>query len=127
MFSRLLVVSFVSGVAWFTSYSPPQSPFDLRANYTKTEHQVAMRDGVKLFTIVHAPKDQSRRHPFMLHRTPYGSPPYGADTFRASLGPSAFGPIVPTTFFRTAAPSRAFGSVSATAQLTLGVFAGVLP
>jgi putative CocE/NonD family hydrolase len=87
MVTRLLVVTLVSGLAWSTYQATP--PFDIRANYTKTEHQVAMRDGVKLFTIVYAPKDQARRYPFMLHRTPYGSPPYGADAFRASLGPSA--------------------------------------
>jgi hypothetical protein len=66
-----------------------QAPFDVRANYTKAEHLVPMRDGVKLFTIVYAPKDQSVRYPFMLHRTPYGSPPYGLENYRATLGPSA--------------------------------------
>jgi putative CocE/NonD family hydrolase len=50
---------------------------------------VPMRDGVKLFTIVYTPKDASTTYPFMLHRTPYGSPPYGPDTYRGSLGPSA--------------------------------------
>ena len=65
----------------------PASP-DVRALYVKSEHQIPMRDGVKLFTIVYAPKDQSQRYPFMLHRTPYGSPPYGPDAYRATLGPS---------------------------------------
>src|SRR5687767_3598637 len=66
----------------------PQAPFDVRAAYTKTEHMIPMRDGVKLFTIVYAPKDQSQRYPIMLHRTPYGSPPYGPDNYRRTLGPS---------------------------------------
>jgi uncharacterized protein len=65
-----------------------QTP-DLRATYTKAEHMVPMRDGVKLFTIVYAPKDASTTYPFMLHRTPYSSPPYGPDAYRGSLGPSA--------------------------------------
>ncbi|HYN08061.1 MAG TPA: CocE/NonD family hydrolase [Vicinamibacterales bacterium] len=87
---RVVLVAGLVAIAVWTSLRPAaQAPFDIRANYTKTEHQIAMRDGVKLFTIVYAPKDQSRRYPFMLHRTPYGSPPYGADAFRASLGPSA--------------------------------------
>jgi putative CocE/NonD family hydrolase len=65
---------------------------EIRAAYVKSEHLVPMRDGVKLFTIVYAPKDASTQYPFMLHRTPYGSPPYGPDAYRASLGPSpAFG------------------------------------
>ena len=62
---------------------------DIRAAYVKTEQMIPMRDGVKLFTIVYAPKDASVRYPFMLHRTPYSSPPYGPDAYRASLGPSA--------------------------------------
>jgi uncharacterized protein len=66
----------------------PQAP-ELRATYTKTEHRVPMRDGVKLFTIVYAPKDQSQTYPIMLHRTPYGSPPYGPENYRRTLGPSA--------------------------------------
>jgi putative CocE/NonD family hydrolase len=66
----------------------PQAPFDVRAAYAKTEHMIPMRDGVKLFTIVYAPKDQSQRYPIMLHRTPYGSPPYGPDNYRRTLGPS---------------------------------------
>lgn len=65
-----------------------QEPFDIRANYTKSESMVPMRDGVRLFTIVYAPKDSSRKYPFLLHRTPYGSGPYGPDQYRRSLGPS---------------------------------------
>jgi hypothetical protein len=66
--------------------TPPGS--DIPARYTKAEHMIPMRDGVKLATIVYTPKAASERYPFMLHRTPYGSPPYGPDTYRATLGPS---------------------------------------
>ncbi|MBK9238666.1 MAG: CocE/NonD family hydrolase [Acidobacteria bacterium] len=66
-----------------------QAGADIRAAYTKSEQMIPMRDGVKLFTIVYTPKDTSAPYPFMLHRTPYGSPPYGADAYRATLGPSA--------------------------------------
>src|SRR5262245_30085590 len=65
-----------------------QAAVDIRAAYMKAEHLVPMRDGVKLFTIVYAPKDTSVKYPFMIHRTPYGSPPYGPDQYRATLGPS---------------------------------------
>jgi uncharacterized protein len=66
----------------------PATPFDVRANYTKSEHQIAMRDGKKLFTVVYAPKDTSRTYPFLMERTPYSAGPYGADAYRNSLGPS---------------------------------------
>jgi uncharacterized protein len=65
-----------------------QDAYDIKANYSKSEHMVPMRDGVKLFTIVYAPKDSSQKYPILLHRTPYGSPPYGPDAYRATLGPS---------------------------------------
>lgn len=77
-------------LAWLAAGpgAQPQQPLDLRATYTKTEHLVPMCDGVRLFTIVFAPRDQSQPYPIMLHRTPYGSLPYDPDSYRASLGPS---------------------------------------
>ena len=50
-------------------------------NYTKTEVMIPMRDGVKLFTAVYTPKDNSSKHPFLMTRTPYSSGPYGADKY----------------------------------------------
>ena len=61
----------------------------VKANYTKFEYRIAMRDGKKLFTAVYAPKDESEKHPILLMRTPYSVRPYGADRYRADLGPSA--------------------------------------
>jgi putative CocE/NonD family hydrolase len=48
-------------------------------NYTKKEVTVTMRDGVKLFTAIYAPKDQSEKHPILMERTPYSCAPYGND------------------------------------------------
>ncbi len=56
--------------------------------YTKSEHQIAMRDGVKLFTSIYAPKDTSQKYPIMMMRTPYSVAPYGPENYRAQLGPS---------------------------------------
>jgi putative CocE/NonD family hydrolase len=60
----------------------------IRANYTKHEHAIPMRDGVRLYTAVYAPKDQSRRYAVMMQRTPYSVSPYGVDRYRSALGPS---------------------------------------
>jgi len=60
----------------------------IRANYTKTEFQIPMRDGVRLFTSIYAPKDKSQPFPIMLLRTPYWVGPYGEDNYRDNLGPS---------------------------------------
>jgi uncharacterized protein len=59
----------------------------VRANYTKFEYEIPMRDGKKLFTSVYVPKD-SGQYPIMLNRTPYSVAPYGVDHYRESLGPS---------------------------------------
>jgi len=62
----------------------------IKANYTKYEYLAPMRDGVKLFVAVYAPKDSSQRYPIMMMRTPYSVAPYGTDTYRSTLGPSEF-------------------------------------
>lgn len=66
-----------------------QDDYNVRQFYTKTEHSIPMRDGVKLFTIVYSPRDVSQRYPFWLFRTPYSIAPYGPDNYRRVLGPSA--------------------------------------
>jgi putative CocE/NonD family hydrolase len=62
--------------------------YDVREHYTKSEHMIPMRDGVKLFTIVYAPKDASERHPIIMTRTAYGIPPYGPTEYRQVIGPN---------------------------------------
>ncbi len=47
------------------------------SNYTKKEVLIPMRDGVKLFTALYIPKDQSEKHPLLITRTPYSCAPYG--------------------------------------------------
>ena len=60
----------------------------IRANYTKYEYLAPMRDGVRLFVAVYAPKDSSKRYPIWMMRTPYSVAPYGIDNYRWTLGPS---------------------------------------
>jgi len=60
----------------------------VKENYTKYQYQIPMRDGKKLFTSVYVPKDQSKKYPFMMDRTPYSVAPYGVDLYKGSLGPS---------------------------------------
>ena len=53
----------------------------VQAHYTKYEHRIPMRDGVRLFTAVYVPKDTSQTYPFLIRRTPYTVSPYGADDY----------------------------------------------
>lgn len=77
LFVLLLPVSIrAQGVDW------------IRANYTKFEFEIPMRDGVRLFTAVYSPKDETKRYPILMRRTPYSVSPYGVDKYPANLGPS---------------------------------------
>jgi putative CocE/NonD family hydrolase len=60
----------------------------VKANYTKYEYRIPMRDGTRLFTAVYVPKDQSQRWPILLTRTPYSVKPYGVDQYKSDFGPS---------------------------------------
>jgi len=60
----------------------------VKANYTKYEYLIPMRDGKRLFTSVYVPKDDSQTYPILMKRTPYSARPYGADQYPENLGPS---------------------------------------
>ena len=65
-----------------------QQAFDVKANYSKSEHMITMRDGAKLFAAAYSPKDTSQRYPILLCRTPYSAGPYGPEAYREPIGPS---------------------------------------
>ncbi len=58
-------------------------------HYAKQEVMLPMRDGVRLYTAIYSPREPRRPCPILLERTPYGSGPYGPDSYKADLGPSA--------------------------------------
>jgi len=68
---------------------PPATPDPVPAAYTKYEYRIPMRDGVKLFTAVYVPKDESQTYPLLLTRTPYSCAPYGVDKYPDALKPGA--------------------------------------
>ncbi len=80
----LLALLSIAAAATLTA----QDPAAVKARYAKTEYQVPMRDGKRLFTVVYVPRDTTRRYPIMLTRTPYSVGPYGADAYPRSIGPS---------------------------------------
>ncbi len=57
-------------------------------HYTKREVMIPMRDGVKLFTAIYEPKDNSKPHPILMNRQCYGCAPYGPGQFNrfANIG-----------------------------------------
>lgn len=67
----------------------PRADF-IRANYSKSEVRIRMRDGVELFTSIYAPNDPdpTKSYPILLSRTPYSVGPYGVSSYKTRLGPS---------------------------------------
>lgn len=89
VFWRLLFMSVIGSLAVVSpSFSSAQENFSVREHYVKSEHQLVMRDGVKLFTSVYTPKDTSQKYPIIMQRTPYSVSPYGPENYRPQLGPS---------------------------------------
>lgn len=71
------------------SFEPDERSESIRANYSKFEARIPMRDGVHLFTTIYVPNDlDGGPWPFLMTRTPYSAGPYGADRYRWRLGPN---------------------------------------
>lgn len=89
----ILLLFVLSLVSPSTAQTPQQAQTELaqyiKANYTKREISIPVRDGVKLFTAIYEPKDRSQKYPILLNRTPYTVAPYGPENFRTQLGPNA--------------------------------------
>jgi putative CocE/NonD family hydrolase len=76
-FLFLLLITCRTG---FTQHINQDSAW-FRGNYYKIEKSIPMRDGVKLFTSIYAPKDNLEKHPILMLRTPYSCAPYGPEEF----------------------------------------------
>ncbi|MEQ1828282.1 MAG: CocE/NonD family hydrolase [Pirellula sp.] len=73
-----------------TPNQPDERAEFIRANYSKSEVRIRMRDGVELFTSIYEPNDAdpSSRFPMILQRTPYSVGPYGTAQYKTRLGPN---------------------------------------
>ncbi|MCY7422932.1 MAG: CocE/NonD family hydrolase [Chitinophagaceae bacterium] len=72
----------------FIACSSLAQPNSLKDQYQKVEKMIPMRDGIKLFTNIFIPKNQTEKSPFLIVRTPYSCSPYGEQKYPRQLGPS---------------------------------------
>ena len=63
------IVLFLCSLPLRAQTTPPQDP---PAGFDKIEQMIPMRDGVKLHTIIYAPKSHREPLPILFNRTPYG-------------------------------------------------------
>jgi uncharacterized protein len=85
-----LLLLFVNTNVWAALKINEDSLY-LVQNYTKAEYQISMRDGIKLFTIVYSPRDNTKKYPILFNRTPYSVMPYGTEmgfSYRRGLFPA---------------------------------------
>jgi putative CocE/NonD family hydrolase len=77
-------IIFFLAVSFTTLFAGAQNPDSIWivSNYTKIERQIAMRDGIKLFTSIYMPGDVTADHPILITRTPYSCAPYGEGRWR---------------------------------------------
>ena len=80
------IFSFLALFICVQSFSQTDKDF-VKKNFTKTDTVITMRDGVKLYTIIYAPKDTTTKYPFLIKRTPYSSAPYGDTNYARRIGP----------------------------------------
>jgi putative CocE/NonD family hydrolase len=81
MIRKLILSLFLFSCIISTAQNEQDSAW-IKDNYTKKEIYIPMRDGVKLFTSVYAPKDNTEKHPILMNRTPYSCAPYGENNWR---------------------------------------------
>src|SRR5690606_35915372 len=87
---RQLIALFWMVALWGANAFAQSAEADyIRQHYTKVERYIPMRDGVKLFTSIYIPKDDSQPYPFLISRTPYTVAPYGDGQFKTTLGPDS--------------------------------------
>lgn len=89
---RNRIAGFLSFLLVWCFASAQTQPVDretyIRNNYNKIERYITMRDGIRLFTAVYVPKDQTRKYPVLIVRTPYSLAPYGENEYPGGLVPS---------------------------------------
>ena len=73
-----------------TGYLPAQerSTFRIKDFYNKMDTLIPMRDGVKLYTVIYTPKNDSALYPVLMERTPYLVSPYGSNNFGYQPAPN---------------------------------------
>jgi len=83
---KLLLVFCITGL--FAQCQENPSANYVKENYNKIDTTITMRDGVKLYTVIYLPKDESQKYPVLMERTPYSVSPYGENNYAKRIGPN---------------------------------------
>ncbi|MEJ7740565.1 MAG: CocE/NonD family hydrolase [Chitinophagaceae bacterium] len=72
----LALLLFISSSVTVNAQTLIKDSLFMREHYDKFEHQLPMRDGIRLFTVVYLPKDKTKTYPILLNRTCYNASGY---------------------------------------------------
>jgi len=78
---KFFLLSVINTLCFILFSQNPDSTWIVN-NYAKMETMIPMRDGIKLFTSIYYPKDNSEAHPILIERTPYSCAPYGETNWK---------------------------------------------
>ncbi|MDC1323711.1 X-Pro dipeptidyl-peptidase, partial [Polaribacter sp.] len=84
----LKVFTILFSTAILLSCNPTKKDRYVENHYNKKEVTIAMRDGIKLHTVIYSPKDTSKAYPILLQRTPYSAGPYGTGKMKTKISPN---------------------------------------
>ncbi|MBE0713717.1 MAG: hypothetical protein IH583_15200, partial [Candidatus Aminicenantes bacterium] len=70
----LLGLAIGAAVSVFAQVTPSGQAPAATPEFSETRAMIAMRDGVKLNTVIFVPKNAAPALPFLIMRTPYGAP-----------------------------------------------------
>ena len=73
--SAVVFLPFAASILLPWTLFPADDKEPAEARYTKYEHEIPMRNGKKLFTAVYVPKEESKKRPILMTRTPYSVAP----------------------------------------------------
>jgi len=86
---RMLIAAFILLPGSLFPQSTKEDSLFISKTYYKIERMISMRDGVRLFTAIYIPKNQSEKYPFLMNRTPYSCAPYGENNMPTrKIGPN---------------------------------------
>src|ERR1700744_238754 len=84
---KKIILSLGLLLLFIAAYAQPAADTGyVRQHYTKMEQYITMRDGKRLFTSIYLPKDQTKKYPIMMTRSPYNAAPYGPNEYKRALG-----------------------------------------
>ena len=78
------IMLFLAMIIAYSSFAQKKDNY-VKTHYNKKDTMITMRDGIRLYTVIYTPKDQSKKYPVLIERTPYSAGPYGDTSYPSAI------------------------------------------